>query len=143
MTMNEEFHYRVRVYYEDTDAAGVVYYANYLKWMERARTEWLHTQDLSLAELQRQGCVLAVHHIDVTYHRPARLEDVLSVSCDLIEMGFSRLRFRHRIERFGRLLAESTATLAVIDPVAFKSIRLPETIKERFLKRLKPDQGSE
>src|SRR5450432_3492655 len=106
MNAHEDFHYRVRVYYEDTDAEGVVYYANYLKWMERARTEWLHSVDLSLADLRRQGCVFAVHHIDVTYHHPARLEEVVGVSCDLVELGFSRIRIRQRIERYGRTLVE-------------------------------------
>lgn len=134
--MNEDFTYRVRAYFEDTDAGGVVYHTNYLKWMERARTEWLHVQDLSWAELHRQGCILAVHRMEVIYHLPARLEDVMSVSCDLLEVGFSRLRFRQRIERYGRTLVEGTLVLAVIDPVEFKAKRLPKPLRERFIKKV-------
>jgi acyl-CoA thioester hydrolase len=132
----EDYAYRVRVYYEDTDAAGVVYHTNYLKWMERARTEWLHQQHLSCTALHQEGLAFVLHHVDLTYHQPARLEEIISVSCQLIEMGACRFKMIQRIERYNRLLAEGTLTLACVDAHTFKPTRLPERIRHVFKKHL-------
>ena len=78
----------VRVYYEDTDAAGVVYYANYLRFMERARTEWLSMLGVDLASVEREhGIVFAVHRVDIEYRLPARLGDRLDATLVLVELG--------------------------------------------------------
>jgi tol-pal system-associated acyl-CoA thioesterase len=130
--IEEDYIYRVRVYYEDTDAAGVVYHTNYLKWMERARTEWLHSQELSCTALHREGYALAVYHAEITYHQPARLEEVLSVSCNLVEVGACRFKMIQRIERYNRLLAEGVITLACLDASTFKPTRLPKQVKHLF-----------
>ena len=90
----------VRVYYEDTDAAGVVYYANYLKFMERARTEWLAAIGMPLAELEAaHGIVFVVTHADITFRGPARLGDRLDVSVEPLERGRARLLVRQEARR--------------------------------------------
>jgi acyl-CoA thioester hydrolase len=78
----EDWRWPVRVYWEDTDAGGVVYYANYLKFMERARTEWLRSLGVSQSSLERErGVLFMVLHVEVDYRSPARLDDELIVSC--------------------------------------------------------------
>ena len=77
------FSWQARVYWEDTDGGGVVYYANYLRYLERARTEWLRTQGVSQHTLARErGIVFAVTSVHIDYHRPARLDDELLISCE-------------------------------------------------------------
>ena len=86
------FRWPVRVYYEDTDAAGVVYYANYLRFLERARTEWLASLGISLTGLEDEhGVVFVVHRLEIEYRRPARLYDPLEVTVQPIEIGKTRL----------------------------------------------------
>src|SRR5512140_178304 len=86
------FRLPVRVYYEDTDAAGVVYYANYLRYMERARTEWMNSLGMDLSMLQREHRVaFAVHRVDIEYAQPARLGERLRAGVTLRERGRSRL----------------------------------------------------
>ncbi len=97
-----EFSWRTRVYWEDTDGGGVVYYANYLKFMERARTEWLrslgHSQQRDRAEY---GFVFAVAEAHVNYRKPARLDDDLLVSCVPVPEGRASIRFKQVITRDG------------------------------------------
>src|SRR5678816_3216104 len=88
----EPFRFPVRVYYEDTDAAGVVYYANYLKFMERARTEWLAAIGFPLAAFERDhGVVFVAHRCEIDFHGPARLNDLLEVTVEGVDRGASRL----------------------------------------------------
>src|SRR4030095_16789172 len=88
MRARETFRFPVRVYYEDTDAAGVVYYANYLKFMERARTEWLSALGFDLAAIEREhGIVFVVHRVEVDFRAPAQLSDRLDVTMTLTELG--------------------------------------------------------
>ena len=90
----------VRVYYEDTDAAGVVYYANYLKFMERARTEWLAAIGFPLAAFEREhGVVFVVHRCEIDFRQPARLNDTLAVTVEVVERGASRLVARQEVRR--------------------------------------------
>src|SRR5262245_37267595 len=100
MNTAEPFSFPVRVYYEDTDAAGVVYYANYLKFMERARTEWLLALGFDLGALEREhGIAFAVHHADIRYHQPARLGDRLAVTVAMHERGRSRFIAMQEVRR--------------------------------------------
>src|SRR5262249_34755142 len=88
----EPFRWPVRVYYEDTDAGGVVYYANYLKFLERARTEWLSAIGFPLSALEREhNALFVVHRLEIDYRQPARLGDLLGVTFALAERGRSRL----------------------------------------------------
>ncbi|MES2207388.1 MAG: YbgC/FadM family acyl-CoA thioesterase [Pseudomonadota bacterium] len=128
--------YKTRVYYEDTDAVGVVYYANYLKWMERARTEWLHHLGLSLASLNQQACMLVVHHIDISYRSPARLEEQISLRCRLTEVGAGRVRMYQSVEREEQVLVEGYVTLALVDSETFKVKRFPKELRERLMREV-------
>ncbi len=128
--MAEPFRFPVRVYYEDTDAAGVVYYANYLKFMERARTEWLAANGHPLAAFEREhGVVFVVHRCEIDYHRPARLNDVLSATVEVEAMGAARIVVTQRVERAGALTTEvltsARVTLACIDAAQWRPVRIP------------------
>ncbi len=122
-----EHRFSVRVYYEDTDAAGVVYYANYLRYMERARTELLSEQGIDVAKYHRDGYLFAVVHVDVRYKKPALLGDHLDVVTILKELTNVTITLDHRIMRSNDLLVEASVRLACIDPNG-KPRRLPEPV---------------
>jgi acyl-CoA thioester hydrolase len=93
-----EFSWPVRVYYEDTDSGGVVYYANYLKFMERARTEWLRSLGLEQDKLiNEEGIIFAVRSIQVDYLKPALFNQLLSVSAEIIETGKASMTFKQEV----------------------------------------------
>ncbi len=94
------FEWQVRVYYEDTDSGGVVYYANYLRFMERARTEWMRMLGFEQDRLiEEQGVLFAVRSAQIEYLRPAHFNDLLRVSADIIERGRASLTFSQVIRR--------------------------------------------
>jgi acyl-CoA thioester hydrolase len=133
-----EFSWRTRVYWEDTDGGGVVYYANYLKFMERARTEWLRTFGHSQAELAgTQGFVFAVVSVCVNYRRPARLDDELLVSCVPVPEGRASLRFKQVVTKVGAepgdgdtvVLADGEVRVACVDAKTFRPRPLPEFVR--------------
>jgi acyl-CoA thioester hydrolase len=107
----------VRIYYEDTDCGGVVYYANYLKYFERARTHYLEARGLSVLELMKQGCLFVVVHAEVDYRAPARYGEILDIATMISDMGQASLTFSHvvRERQSGRLIVEGAARLAVTD----------------------------
>jgi len=126
--------FAVRVYYEDTDAAGIVYYVNYLKFAERARTEMLRLMGRGQqAMMEREGVAFAVKSCRIEYFRPARLDDALEVRTGLVEVGGASLKVRQRIFRpreagAPELLADILIRLAVMDR-AGKPVRLPADIR--------------
>jgi acyl-CoA thioester hydrolase len=123
----------VRVYYQDTDAGGVVFHAQYFAFMERARTELLNERGVDLAGLADQRRLLfLVHELNARYHAPARLNDMLSVSAEVVKMGRASLVFRHRVERKTRLLVEAEVTLALVDRDRMRPARMPEELKQAF-----------
>ena len=123
----------VRVYYQDTDAGGVVFHAQYLAFMERARTELLIEKGLHLARLADEGRILfLVHELTARYHAPARLHDMLSVSAEVVKMGRASLVFRHRVEREGELLVEADVMLALVDRDRMRPVRMSEKIQQVF-----------
>jgi acyl-CoA thioester hydrolase len=125
-----EFSWRTRVYWEDTDGGGVVYYANYLKFMERARTEWLRAQGHSQAELvQEFGFVFAVVEVQVSYRKPARLDDELIVTCLPVPEGRVSIRFRQCVRRGDVTLADGEVRVACVDSKTFRPRGLPDFIK--------------
>jgi acyl-CoA thioester hydrolase len=126
-----EFSWRTRVYWEDTDGGGVVYYANYLKFMERARTEWLRTLGHSQMELaQIHGFVFAVVEVKVNYRRPARLDDELLVSCVPVPEGRASLRFRQTVTRAdATVLADGEVRVACVDAKTFRPRPLPDFVR--------------
>ena len=124
------FTWRTRVYWEDTDGGGVVYYANYLKFMERARTEWLRSLGHSQQEIADQyGFVFAVAEAHVNYRKPARLDDDLLVSCEPVPEGRASIRFRQRILRGDTLIADGEVRVVCVDAKSFKPRALPEFIQ--------------
>ena len=123
----------VRVYYQDTDAGGVVFHAQYLAFMERARTEMLNARNIDLARLADEGRVLfLVHELTCRYHAPARLNDMLSVSAEVVKMGRASLVFRHRVERGPELLVEAEVTLALVDRDRMRPARMPQELQQAF-----------
>ena len=119
----------VRVYYEDTDAAGVVYYANYLRFLERARTEWLAALGHPLAELERvHGIVFVVRRIEVDYRLPARLSDALDVTVAIETLGRASLTVMQQVLRNGQTLASARVMLACVDRERMKPVRIPITL---------------
>jgi len=120
------FRIPVRVYYQDTDAGGVVFHAQYLAFMERARSELLNQAGIDLARFSDQHRLLfMVHHIDVRYHLPARLNELLSVSAEVGKMGRASFVFRQRVERAAELLVEADVTIALVDRERMKPARMP------------------
>ena len=133
MSEGGPFRFPLRVYYEDTDAAGVVYYANYLKFMERARTEWLAALGFELAGLETAfGIVFVVHRADIEYCLPARLGDRLDATLELIELGRARMVALQQVLRGEHVLTTARMTLACVDRATFRPARIPAPLHRRL-----------
>ena len=129
----QPFRWPVRVYYEDTDAAGIVYYANYLRFMERARTEWLSALGFSLASLESEhDAVFVVHRLEVEYRRPARLGDMLGVTVAPVERGGSRLIALQDVLRDDEVLTCARVTLALLTRSTWRPVRMPAPLRNRM-----------
>ena len=125
------FVFPVRIYWEDTDAGGIVYYANYLKFMERARTEWLRALGVEQEALKAdEGLMFVVVHADVSFRKPARYGDSLQVTCALEERSRASLTFRQQVLRAGtqELLVEGLVRIACVDANKLKPRALPEVV---------------
>jgi len=131
-----EFRWPVRVYYEDTDSAGVVYYANYFKFMERARTEWLRSLGFEQDVLGRsEGVVFAVRSVQVDFLEPARFNDSLVVTARIAERRRASLKFEQSVYRSSPAappLCTGTVRIACIDAATLR----PRAIPERILKEI-------
>ena len=131
--MSEPFRFPVRVYYEDTDAAGVVYYANYLKFMERARTEWLAAMGFPLPVFEREhGMVFVVHRCEIDFRLPARLNDDLVVTVEGVQPGASRLVARQEVRREDAVLTQARVTLACLDAARWRPVRMPQALSQQL-----------
>lgn len=121
----------IRVYYEDTDAGGVVYYANYLRYFERGRTEYLRDRGVSVGEMARKGFVFPVVHLEISYRAPARHDDLLRVETEALEVRKSTFTLGQRVLRVNddKLLAEGKVKLACVGP-EMKPKRLPGEITQ-------------
>ena len=127
------FTWPARVYWEDTDGGAVVYYANYLRFLERSRTEWLRAHGHSQHELAREpGILFAVVSVQVDYRAPARLDDELEITCEPQPEGAASLRFAQRIYRAARggaarsaPLVEANVRVACVDARSLRPRRLP------------------
>ncbi len=125
----------VRVYYQDTDAGGVVFHAQYLAFMERARSELLNGAGIDLARFaERHRVLFMVHKIAVSYHLPGRLNELLSVSAEVVKMGRASFVFHQRVERGAQLLVEADVTLALVDRDRMRPARMPEELKQALLR---------
>lgn len=123
------------MYYQDTDAGGVVFHGQYLSFMERARSELLDQAGIDLARfVDRHGALFMVHRIDVTYHLPARLNELVSVSAEVVKMGRASFVFRQRVERGAELLVEADVTIALVDRERMKPARIPAELEQALSK---------
>ena len=127
----KEFNWPVRVYYEDTDSGGVVYYANYLKFMERARTEWLRHFGLEQDALRDQfGIIFAVRKVQIDYILPAIFNDELIVTAGVNKKGKASINFTQTIIRNNELLSTAEIKIACLDAELFKPVSIPQQILE-------------
>lgn len=123
------FVWPVRVYWEDTDAGGVVYYANYLKFLERARSEWLRSLGFEQDVLRDEdGIVFVVRRVEVDYLAPARFNDALAVNVELSGLGRASLDIEQAVLRGPTRLVTARVKLACVDAVMFKPAKIPESI---------------
>ncbi|HKQ29688.1 MAG TPA: tol-pal system-associated acyl-CoA thioesterase [Burkholderiales bacterium] len=131
--MKASFSLPVRVYYEDTDAGGVVYYANYLKFMERARTEWLRSLGFEQAELlQRHGVLFAVRSVQLDYLKPARFNDLLDVTVDVGRRGHASMTLHQRAKLSDLVLCEGEVKIACLEAKTFTPCAMPDAIAARL-----------
>lgn len=128
------FAHRCRVYYEDTDAGGIVYYVNYFKFMERARTERLRALGFAQSALVGENLLFVVHSSEARYHAPARLDDELFVTADVIELNRASLRFRQQVRRATdeALLCEGQFLVACVRADSLKPRAIPEALRAAF-----------
>lgn len=145
------FSLKVRIYYEDTDVGGVVYYANYLRYLERARTEWLRAAGFELDAIQRDmKAVFVVRRVEADYHRPALLGNIISVSCEPTSVGRSKLVIDQRVTRAytdaanadkpDELLLSAVVTLAFIASDLTKPIAMPADMRAAMMSNLQKDE---
>jgi acyl-CoA thioester hydrolase len=138
------FRWASRVYWEDTDGGGIVYYGNYLRFLERARTEWLRSLGFSQRELaEKPGVLFAVVSLNIEYRRPAKLDDELAITCEPAVEGAASIRFAQQIYRGAAaaltkdaLLVEASVRVACVDARTLRPKRLPE-----FLAKAAPVSG--
>lgn len=127
------FEWDIRVYYEDTDAAGVVYYANYAKFMERARTEWLRALGVNQRELLAQsGIQFVVRQLQLRLRQPARFNDALQVVTAIKNLRPMRVLFQQQVMRDGVVLAEGEIEVVCVDAATFKPVMFPEWIQNKL-----------
>jgi acyl-CoA thioester hydrolase len=124
------FCWPVRVYYEDTDSGGVVYHANYLNFMERARTEWLRSLGYEQTYLKEElGVLFVVRDLSIHYQRPAKFNDQLNVECRLNKIGRSSLQFEQVIKRGQEVISSAIVGVVCIDAALFKPVSIPAQMK--------------
>ena len=127
----------VRIYYDDTDAGGVVYHANYLRYLERGRTEFLRDHGLSVQAMHEQGIIFPVVAIEINYRSPARLDDLLEVETTIASVKNSSFVAAQRVLRKadGKLLVEARVTLACVGE-GMRAQRLPAELRELLVAQL-------
>ena len=127
---NADFSATMRIYWEDTDAAGIVFYANYLKFFERARTEWLRGLGFGQEALRTDaGIAFVVSETRLRYRRPARLDDVIDVSVAVVHLGQASLEIAQEARRADELLADGTIRIGCVELGTFRPCRIPNEIR--------------
>lgn len=122
----------VRVYIEDTDAGGIVYYVNYLKFMERSRTEFLRSLGYDKPAILGEGLLLVVHSAQVIYRRPARLDDQLEVTTEVVKIARTYVEFQQNILRGNELMCEGLIRIACVSGETMKPNPIPVAMFERI-----------
>jgi len=118
-----------KIYYHDTDCGGVVYYANYLKYLEEARTEFFTAMGIDLKRLSEKGIIFVVAKVEISYKSPARYQDIIRVHTRIERAKMSAMLFSQRVTKDGSLVAEATTTLVCVG-AALKPIPIPDEIKK-------------
>lgn len=127
-----EFSIPIRVYIEDTDAGGIVYYVNYLKFMERCRTEFLRTLGYDKPAILDDGLLLVVHSAQIDYHRSARLDDQLSVTAGIIKLARSYVEFKQQVFRNQELPCTGVVRVACVDASAMRPRAIPAHMHQQL-----------
>ena len=123
-------HWPIRIYYEDSDSGGVVYHSNYLKFMERARTEWLRDFEIDQKVLKDNlNLMFVVHEIDIKFTRPAVFNDEIEVQTKLEKLGSVKIELEQKIFRSTEILTESRVVVASVNSFSMKPMRIPNEIK--------------
>jgi len=135
----QTFNWPVRVYYEDTDAGGVVYHSNYLNFMERARTEWLRALGFEQTYLRDVlKVIFVVHNVQIAFKKPAKFNDLLTISSEIGKIGQGSLEFLQKISvnqpshAKSTILVEATIKVACVDADTFKPTAIPKEIKVKM-----------
>ena len=129
-----QFLYKTRVYYEHTDAGGVVYHGRYVNFFDQARTEWLRYHSLEQAEMRREtGVLLVVHGITINYLKPAKLDDELLISCEVKSHSSVRMLLRQTIHVNDTLIATAEVTVVSVHDQKFKPMRFPKHYLNRLI----------
>lgn len=132
MNMPSVFHWNVRVYYEDTDAGGIVYYANYLKFFERARTEWLRAIGVGQQDLLEQhDALFVVKSVSADYHAPAKLDDTVRLTLSIAKMGRASIVFLQQAWRGETLLNTAQVKVGCVDS-SMRPRAVPNAVAERM-----------
>jgi acyl-CoA thioester hydrolase len=125
--MPSVFTWPVRIYYEDTDAGGIVFYANYLKFFERARTEWLRAVGVGQQELLEQhGALFVVKNASLDFHAPARLDDEVSLTLTIAKLGAASVQFTQQAWRGETLLTSASVKVGCLDAATMRPRALPD-----------------
>lgn len=133
MSKHKIFALPVRVYFQDTDAGGVVYHAGYVNFMERARTEWLRTFGYSNAGLMKAlGVVFVVRSLKLEYLKPALLDDMLEVTAQIKDIGRSRLTLLQDVRRGAEVLTEGEVRLVCVNVQTFKPVSVPDVLRKQW-----------
>ncbi|MDN3561982.1 tol-pal system-associated acyl-CoA thioesterase [Vreelandella neptunia] len=127
--ISEGYRLQLRVYMEDTDAGGIVYYVNYLKFMERARSEWLRQLGLNQQTLLDEGTQLVVYRLACHYAKPACLDDALEISAHVTDVGRCRMTFEQQVWRDKELLCSATVEIACLSAERLRPKAWPASLK--------------
>lgn len=133
--MHAVYHWPIRVYYEDSDAGGVVYHSNYLNFMERARTEWLRHLGFEQPQLRADlGVIIVVHSMSIAFRSPAYFNDMLKIECNISKIGRGSIEMEQKITRGETLLIKAEVKLAFVNADSFKPVAIPADIKAAMQK---------
>lgn len=130
--MQKAYSQPVRVYYEDTDAGGIVYHANYLKFMERIRTDWLRSLGVEQNQLLEDSIGFVVLDMNIRFLASAKLDDYLDVSCEVIEVKRASLRLEQKITHGERLLIDAQVRIACVNTATNRAQAIPSSVLKKL-----------
>jgi acyl-CoA thioester hydrolase len=131
--MSHKFSTKYRVYYEDTDAGGIVYHANYLRFCERSRTEYLRDLEVSQSDLVRdEKLIFVVRRCEIDYLFPAKLDDLIEVTAEVTKTSATSLIMHQEVKKDDKVLAAMDVVIVCIDSETYRPKKIPEKLKELF-----------